>query len=1256
MASQRDRNPVEQKYRAMFNEDNPYRTSMPKQYLFDHGDDQSAVGGIDDVDQARLAENRGNEFNYQPSGGEASGKFLANLANFAKKSGPSWALFGGLLVTLVTGLSMAFPALVPLQLAERLTETFDVQSLNTRTRVGKLSVYRFKRSHGPNDFIEARKSRLGFGKKHHRFSTMSQKQIELWEAQGYKFELEEASFGRKRIVSVEIDDPDAPGGRRKITNAADFNDRLLADPEWHNKHFNASKGKFGMYSDKITKSIRERLGIKFEPLSSKVKDGDLSKEKLEAEQDDKVRNGTETPDNAKAKLQSDLDHVKSEIESGNHSGEALDALKDKEAKLTKAIDSLDDANSAKLVGETSHAGIGKMLNAIDGISDACSFYNLANKLIYSAKVAKSIHLSRYAAGFLTMASSIKAGESTEEEMTMYLNKIMATNPITTNNPDGSREITDYEMNGFDSQAYRFMTDGYMDAPNESFRKMQLGVNDEGAIKGYLKIKESIENQARKLGLNVSQFCRVMDSFEVQALVIVGQVILALSTGFVGPIAVKMIDIAKQVGVTAFLLGAKIWMSTELQNGLGGNWVNSKTQGQDMVNALATGTAELSNKQAQGSGNLPLGQNSAIEQAFAQKSLINKKAAMIRQTHSPFDMTTRHTLMGSILAGSLPYMGRMHSFAGRIGSTWSYGLKSLTAVLPRVSALSEAEEIEAMRRTMNYCQDPEYRSFAGLNNSNPKDRLGIYPFCSMMLGVPQSETNSSDYSPHRVLEYLAPNTYEKDANGKLTTTLKDYTINYRYDGAGRVSNYQQARAKGREIEKYINGVLKDAGCEYNGSTKTCKTYFKPVDKNGRECSLVPIILSDGRVVSRGFAGLNTAEQKDNPCLDETGLNYEFEWAIDDRESSNGYFVQQKFVTKKGQNGQNELYYTDKHLTRPQWGVSSPVDPNYKYFNVLKRNVLNPLLSFKINCIERGEVPYGMQQLDEMASQGDKELGEARDGVRLGERLFGGLFGKLINSGQECVLKGKSDVNGALSEEQKRRIIFALYFMDERVQCMLDDNQGCAGDMVGQQYTTAGNGASDSQSGSSDLPPSNGQRDADGCQPPPAGTSRRYTELTDDEIRRITAAMMSEQGSNVKALAFEASLLANLTDKSKKFTSPKDYLLNSGWFNKYNVRRSYQAGRKCNRGNCYGAPTAEMIKAVDEVLRGGKRLTVADEHDSFSDIAWIQTGAKKYTNRKDIQNRANYVSGQTIISNRFGARYRFDCFPSANADPFGQKIGG
>ena len=83
---------------------------------------------------------------------------------------------------------------------------------------------------------------------------------------------------------------------------------------------------------------------------------------------------------------------------------------------------------------------------------------------------------------------------------------------------------------------------------------------------------------------------------------------------------------------------------------------------------------------------------------------------------------------------------------------------------------------------------------------------------------------------------------------------------------------------------------------------------------------------------------------------------------------------------------------------------------------------------------------------------------------------------------------------------------------------------------------------------------------------------------------------------------------------------------------------------------------MIKAVDEVLRGGKRLTIADEHDSFSDIAWIQTGAKKYTNRKDIQNRANYVSGQTIIGNRFGARYRFDCFPSANADPFGQKIGG
>lgn len=1059
MADQKKLNPGEQNYEEVFNKDygNPYASAISKQRLID-GDDQPPVSGVEDVEQARSAEVNGPEFTYQPIN---SGRLLLTAARFAKKSGPSWAVFGSLLVTALAAFNISLPALVPAQLAERLTEVFDSHSINTRTRIRKLSSYRFKNLRGPNDIIQARKSRIGFGKKHYRFSTMSQAQIELWEAQGYKFELEDAPFGKKRIVSVEIDDPEAPGGRRTITNAADFEDRLMANPEWLDKHFNASKGKFGMYDDRITKSVRKRLGISLEPLSTKVKDGDLSKESLDAEQDNQVRNGAELPDDPKLKLQGELDEVKRKIDSGEFNGDALKSLQDQEVRIAKAIDSLENANTVKLSGDASFAGVGKMINAIDGVSDACSLYNLANRLIYAAKVAKSIHLSRYAAGFLTMASAIKSGDATEEEMSMYLNKIMATNPIVTEYPDGRREVTDYERNGLDSQAYRYMVDGYMDAPNESFRKMQFGVNDEGAIKGFVSIKAGIEDRVRSwlgLRLNISQFCQVMDSFEVQALVIVGQAILAISTGGVGLIPMKLTEAIAMAAPSAFLWGVRHWLSTEMQKGLGGNWVNSKTQGQDMVNALAAGTAELSNKQAQGSGNLPLGQNSAIEQAFAQKNIINKKAAMIRKTHSPFDLTTRHTLMGSLVSGALPYMGRMRTFAGRIGSTWSYGLKSMASLLPQVSALSEAEEIEAMRKTMDYCQDPEYRSFAGLNQTDAKQRLGIYPFCSMMLGVPQVEVNSSGYSPHQVLEYLAPGTYEKDREGKVTTVLKDYTIDYEFDDTGAVTNYQEARAKGVEIENYINGVLKDAGCDYSSNKYRCKTYFKPVDKDGNECSLVPIILNDGRVISKGFSGLNTAAQKNNPCLDETGLNYEFEWAIDDRDAIDAYYVKQLFVTESYNNGRYEVvYYTEDHLTKELWGVDlRPRKPefSYNYYNRLKRHIINPLMSFKANCIERGDVPYGIQELDEMASRSDVELGERRDGRKLGEGLFGGLFGKLINSGSECVLRGKSDVSGQLSNDQKRRIMFALYFMDERVQCMLDDNQDCAGDMVGRQYAATG----------------------------------------------------------------------------------------------------------------------------------------------------------------------------------------------------------
>ena len=54
----------------------------------------------------------------------------------------------------------------------------------------------------------------------------------------------------------------------------------------------------------------------------------------------------------------------------------------------------------------------------------------------------------------------------------------------------------------------------------------------------------------------------------------------------------------------------------------------------------------------------------------------------------------------------------------------------------------------------------------------------------------------------------------------------------------------------------------------------------------------------------------------------------------------------------------------------------------------------------------------------------------------------------------------------------------------------------------------------------------------------------------------------------------------------------------------------------------------------------------EHDCLSDISSISTGS--------VNDRSNYIPGQTIINNVYGARYVFVGFAPNGGDPFGYLV--
>ena len=149
-----------------------------------------------------------------------------------------------------------------------------------------------------------------------------------------------------------------------------------------------------------------------------------------------------------------------------------------------------------------------------------------------------------------------------------------------------------------------------------------------------------------------------------------------------------------------------------------------------------------------------------------------------------------------------------------------------------------------------------------------------------------------------------------------------------------------------------------------------------------------------------------------------------------------------------------------------------------------------------------------------------------------------------------------------------------------------------------------------------------------------------KLTSTQLQKLANLCVQEQGSmdGVKA---EASLMANLleTSSSRQAKYGTDgnglykWVREGGWF----YRAAYfMDGSKVG---------SKYVEAVKDVLVNGNRTLpqYVDEHDCFSDILSISTGS--------IRNRADYITGETIIKNKMGSTYTFYSFPALGSDPFG-----
>lgn len=239
-----------------------------------------------------------------------------------------------------------------------------------------------------------------------------------------------------------------------------------------------------------------------------------------------------------------------------------------------------------------------------------------------------------------------------------------------------------------------------------------------------------------------------------------------------------------------------------------------------------------------------------------------------------------------------------------------------------------------------------------------------------------------------------------------------------------------------------------------------------------------------------------------------------------------------------------------------------------------------------------------------------------------------FGNSSSYGHTFFEQAKSKSKGyALS-------IFATYLASDKLLAT-----------KGFQASTSGGTSTDSSSSSSSSTSTG------------TGSFHQYSDVSDSQLKKITALCLGEQGSNKEAVMAEASLLANRTELYKTANaSGLESMALGGWFAGDSID-SYNSGTVANDGG--RTPTSEEISWVKQVIVDGKRTLPAyiDEHDCYtSATAPVEYASVKKGGISSITGteNGNYIAHKTVMNNDLGSTYKFYWqFKTGSkwSDPFG-----
>lgn len=583
---------------------------------------------------------------------------------------------------------------------------------------------------------------------------------------------------KKAGIEIETDGTNIFGNRKKITKmtftdskgsttdflnkSTDIKKAINTNPELRSAIKKGYNGRFASFLDNSWKKLTRLLRFNKAPADN------TGKSTSEIIDDTNQRTNSHAKEGSSKNKQVDGDGDETDDDKNNKDVDA-DESKGSEnmKKFAKEVgEELEDQSaSAKLA-----AGAGKfqnfssnVLNKVNGVEAFCTAYNIVSFGFTAIKVVKSELLAQYSLLFMSYSNKIMAGHATDKEVealgnslygfrgatasekasseeTSRLDKAFAYLANTANDTESSKSATDSE--GYRAIAYNDSV-GTLSATAQTYSV--------GLSKGFLGIVQKFFGE---WGWIVRKACKVVAVVETLAVagLAIASCVGAVAAAPVGGLALggvcmqaagtalggwkAALGVISGLAVNLFADNISDYLTATISSFIVGDVVNKNTLGEDYGNAISSGAGALMSKNAISGGAAVLTKDQAVAFYRQNEQIIAKNAEYERATLSPFDVTSRHTFLGSIVGSIVPYGRQLATIGGIVPAFASIASRSIASVLPSASAANEA----GFRANMEVCADT---SITGTNAATDI-------FCNVYTGI---DTSVYNMEPDEVIQTL-----------------------------------------------------------------------------------------------------------------------------------------------------------------------------------------------------------------------------------------------------------------------------------------------------------------------------------------------------------------------------------------------------------------------------------------------------------------------------------------------------------------------